>query len=138
LLMDKLEIDRVDHVVLAGAFGTHIEPKYAMVLGMIPDCTFDHVKAAGNSAGTGARICLLNKNERKRVENIVRDIEKIETAIEPSFQNHFVKAMAIPHKTDPYERLSEAVTLPERTLGVGEPSLDDPSSARRRGRRRRQ
>ena len=137
LLMDKLHIDRVDNVVLAGAFGTHIEPKYAMVLGMIPDCLFDKVKAAGNSAGAGARICLLNKGERKRVENIVRDIEKIETAIEPSFQDHFVKAMAIPHKTDPYERLTEAVTLPERTLGIGEPSLDDPSSARRRGRRRR-
>ena len=137
LLMDKLNINRVDNVVLAGAFGTHIEPKYAMVLGMIPDCLFDRVKAAGNSAGAGARICLLNKGERKRVENIVRDIEKIETAIEPSFQDHFVKAMAIPHKTDPYERLSEAVTLPERTLGIGEPSLDDPSSARRRGRRRR-
>ena len=137
LLMDKLDIDRVDRVVLAGAFGTHIEPKYAMVLGMIPDCLFDKVRAAGNSAGTGARICLLNKGERKRIEDMVRKIEKIETAIEPSFQDHFVKAMAIPHKTDPYEMLSEAVDLPPRTLGVGEPSLEDPSSARRRGRRRR-
>ena len=137
LLMDKLDIDRVDRVVLAGAFGTHIEPKYAMVLGMIPDCLFDKVRAAGNSAGTGARICLLNKGERKRVEDMVRRIEKIETAIEPSFQDHFVKAMAIPHKTDPYELLSQAVELPPRTLGVGEPSLEDPSSARRRGRRRR-
>jgi len=137
LLMDKLGIDRVDKVVLAGAFGTHIEPKYAMVLGMIPDCVFDQVRSAGNAAGTGARICLLNKAARTRVEDMVRRIEKIETAIEPSFQNHFVKAMAIPHKTDPYERLSETVRLPERTLGVGEPSLDDPSSARRRGRRRR-
>ena len=111
LLMDKLDIDRVDRVVLAGAFGTHIEPKYAMVLGMIPDCLFDKVRAAGNSAGTGARICLLNKGERKRVEDMVRKIEKIETAIEPSFQDHFVKAMAIPHKTDPYELLSQAVEL---------------------------
>ena len=108
-----------------------------MVLGMIPDCLFDKVKSAGNSAGAGARICLLNQGQRRRVEDIVRNIEKIETAIEPSFQDHFVKAMAIPHKTDPYERLSEAVQLPERTLGVGEPSLDDPSSAKRRGRRRR-
>ncbi|MCE2516316.1 MAG: DUF4445 domain-containing protein [Alphaproteobacteria bacterium] len=137
LLMDKLEIERVDKVVLAGAFGTHIEPKYAMVLGMIPDCLFDNVKAAGNSAGTGARICLLNRGQRRRVEDIVRNIEKIETAIEPTFQNHFVKAMAIPHKTDPYEMLTAAVDLPERTLGVGEPMLDDPTSARRRGRRRR-
>ena len=138
LLMDKLEIETIDRVVLAGAFGTHIEPKYAMVLGMIPDCLLDRVKAAGNSAGTGARICLLNRGARSRVEDMVRRIEKIETAIEPSFQNHFVKAMAIPHKTDPYVRLTEAVTMPERTLGVGEPSLEDPSSARRRGRRRRQ
>jgi len=137
LLMDKININHVDKVVLAGAFGTHIEPKYAMVLGMIPDCLFDHVRSAGNAAGTGARICLLNKGARRRVEDMVREIEKIETAIEPSFQDHFVKAMAIPHKTDPYVKLSEAVKLPERTLGVGEPSLDDPSSARRRGRRRR-
>lgn len=137
LLMDKLEIEKIDNVVLAGAFGTHIEPKYAMVLGMIPDCLFDRVKSAGNSAGTGARICLLNKGQRKRVEDIVRNIEKIETAIEPSFQNIFVKAMAIPHKTDPYEQLAAVVDMPERTLGVGEPMLDDPTTARRRGRRRR-
>ena len=142
LLMDKLDITSVDNVVLAGAFGTHIEPKYAMVLGMIPDCAFDRVKSAGNSAGTGARICLLNKTQRRRVENIVRNIEKIETAIEPSFQNHFVKAMAIPHKTDSYETLAaemlaDGTQMPTRTLGVGEPMLDDPSSARRRGRRRR-
>lgn len=136
LLMDKLEIEKIDNVVLAGAFGTHIEPKYAMVLGMIPDCLFDRVKSAGNSAGTGARICLLNKGQRKRVEDIVRNIEKIETAIEPTFQNIFVKAMAIPHKTDPYERLAAVVDMPERTLGVGEPMLDDPTTARRRGRRR--
>ena len=137
LLMDKLEIEKIDNVVLAGAFGTHIEPKYAMVLGMIPDCVFDRVKSAGNSAGTGARICLLNKGQRKRVEDIVRNIEKIETAIEPTFQNIFVKAMAIPHKTDPYEELAARVDMPERTLGVGEPMLDDPTTARRRGRRRR-
>lgn len=137
LLMDKLDIEQIDRVVLAGAFGTHIEPKYAMVLGMIPDCLLDKVRAAGNSAGTGARICLLNQRARSRVEDMVRRIEKIETAIEPSFQQHFVKAMAIPHKTDPYEKLTAAVPLPERTLGVGEPSLEDPSSARRRGRRRR-
>ena len=137
LLMDKLEIDHVDRIVLAGAFGTHIEPKYAMVLGMIPDCVLDKVLAAGNAAGTGARICLLNKGERTRIETIVREIEKIETAIEPSFQTHFIKAMAIPHKTDAYENLAQAVQLPSRTLGIGEPSLEDPSSARRRGRRRR-
>ena len=133
LLMDKLNIDHVDDVVLAGAFGTHIEPKYAMVLGMIPDCELDHVRSAGNSAGTGARICLLNKTQRRQVEQIVRNIEKIETAVEPAFQDHFVKAMAIPHKTDPYAKLSVAVTLPERSMG----SNDNDGSGERTGRRRR-
>ena len=133
LLMDKLNIDHVDDVVLAGAFGTHIEPKYAMVLGMIPDCELDHVRSAGNSAGTGARICLLNKTQRRQVEEIVRNIEKIETAVEPAFQDHFVKAMAIPHKTDPYTKLSAAVTLPERCMGAN----DNDGSGERTGRRRR-
>ena len=133
LLMDKLKIERVDRVVLAGAFGTHIEPKYAMVLGMIPDCLLEHVRGAGNSAGTGARICLLNISARQEVEAMVRAIEKIETAIEPSFQHHFVEAMALPHKTAPYEQLAKEVDLPPRTLGKNDAS----GEGKRRTRRRR-
>ena len=135
LLMDKIDIKSVDRVVLAGAFGTHIDPKYAMVLGMIPDCLLDHVKAAGNAAGTGARMALLNQQARRDIETIVRNIEKIETAVEASFQDHFVKAMAIPHKSDPYTRLAAAVALPERILtDEGAPAL---AGGRRRGGRRR-
>ncbi len=135
LLMDKIDIKSVDRVVLAGAFGTHIDPKYAMVLGMIPDCLLDHVKAAGNAAGTGARMALLNQQARRDIETIVRDIEKIETAVEASFQDHFVKAMAIPHKSDPYTRLAAAVALPERILTDEDaPAL---AGGRRRGGRRR-
>ncbi|MEL0302520.1 MAG: ASKHA domain-containing protein [Rhodobiaceae bacterium] len=135
LLMDKMELKSVDRVVLAGAFGTHIDPKYAMVLGMIPDCALEHVRAAGNSAGTGARMALLNKGARREIESVVRDIEKIETAVEASFQDQFVKAMAIPHQSEPYERLSQAVDLPVRELTPDEaPAIE---SGRRRGGRRR-
>ena len=135
LLMDKMELKKVDRVVLAGAFGTHIDPKYAMVLGMIPDCELENVRAAGNSAGTGARMALLNKGARREIEAVVRDIEKIETAVEASFQDQFVKAMAIPHKSEPYEKLGAAVELPERILTPDEaPAIE---SGRRRGGRRR-
>ena len=135
LLMDKMELKKVDRVVLAGAFGTHIDPKYAMVLGMIPDCELENVRAAGNSAGTGARMALLNKGARREIEAVVRDIEKIETAVEASFQDQFVKAMAIPHKSEPYEKLGSAVELPERILTPDEaPAIE---SGRRRGGRRR-
>jgi len=135
LLMDKMDITEIDRVVLAGAFGTHIDPKYAMVLGMVPDCMLKNVRAAGNSAGAGARMALLNKAARREIEEVVRKIEKIETAVEPSFQDHFVKAMAIPHKSDPYAKLASEVDLPARILTAQDaPAIE---GGRRRGGRRR-
>lgn len=119
LLMDHLGVERVDRVVLAGAFGSHIDPLHAMVLGMIPDCPLGKVSSAGNAAGTGARIALLNGAAREEIERLVRRVEKIETAIEPRFQEHFVAAMAIPHRTEPYLNLTAAVPLPERRPAKG-------------------
>ena len=112
LLMERLGVERVDRIRLAGAFGTHIDVKYAMVLGMIPDCELSQVASAGNAAGTGARIALLDARSRATIEAIVRRVEKIETALEPRFQTHFVEAMAIPHKTAQYLHLRAAVELP--------------------------
>jgi uncharacterized 2Fe-2S/4Fe-4S cluster protein (DUF4445 family) len=114
LLMDKQGVEHVDRIGLAGAFGTFIDPKYAMVLGLIPDCDLDRVKAVGNAAGTGARMCLLNRDYRREIEDTVRQIEKIETALEPKFQAHFVAAMALPNKVDAFPNLGMVVTLPER------------------------
>jgi len=113
LLMEHLGVERVDRIRLAGAFGSHIDVKYAMVLGMIPDCDLAHVGAAGNAAGTGARIALLDARARRTIEELVRRVEKIETALEPRFQQHFVEAMAIPHKTAAYPNLRKVIELPE-------------------------
>jgi uncharacterized 2Fe-2S/4Fe-4S cluster protein (DUF4445 family) len=113
-----MHVDRVDRIRLAGAFGSHIDVKYAMVLGMIPDCALDCVSSAGNAAGTGARIALLDQRARKVIEQLVRRVEKIETAVEPRFQEFFVEAMAIPHLTAPYPRLRAAVMLPEVKAGT--------------------
>jgi uncharacterized 2Fe-2S/4Fe-4S cluster protein (DUF4445 family) len=131
LLMDKLGVDAIDTIRLAGAFGSHIDTTYAMVLGLIPDCPLDKVQSAGNAAGTGARIALLNIDSRNEIEQVVRRIEKIETAVEPLFQHHFVEAMAIPHKSAAYPNLSKAVTLPARKT-VQAP--DDGTDRRRRRR----
>jgi uncharacterized 2Fe-2S/4Fe-4S cluster protein (DUF4445 family) len=132
LLMDKLEITHVDKIRLAGAFGSHIDMKYAMVLGLIPDCDLAKVQSAGNAAGTGARIALLNKAARDEVEAVVRRIEKIETAVEPMFQQHFVEAMAMPHKTAAFTNLKKVVTLPPHKDVV---TLGDDGEARRVRRR---
>ena len=113
LLMDEMNVDAVDRVVLAGAFGAHISAKHALVLGMIPDVTLDKVQSAGNAAGTGARIALCNINARARIEQTVRNITKVETAIEPRFQEHFIAANAIPHKTASFAHLRSIVDLPQ-------------------------
>jgi uncharacterized 2Fe-2S/4Fe-4S cluster protein (DUF4445 family) len=115
LLMDRMGVERVDRIRLAGAFGSHIDVKYAMVLGMIPDCDLAQVSSANNAAGTGARIALLNKASREEIEARVRDIEKIETAVDPNFQQHFVEAMGIPHATHPSPELSKVIELPRNT-----------------------
>jgi uncharacterized 2Fe-2S/4Fe-4S cluster protein (DUF4445 family) len=131
LLMDQLGVDAVDRVVLAGAFGAHISPLHAMVLGMIPDVPLERVSSAGNAAGTGARMALLNLGARREIERVVREIEKVETAVEPRFQEHFVSAMAVPHKTAPYPNLAREVALPQVRFEAGG---EDGGRRRRRAR----
>jgi uncharacterized 2Fe-2S/4Fe-4S cluster protein (DUF4445 family) len=109
-----------ERVTLAGAFGSHIDPVYAMTLGLIPDCDLAKVASAGNAAGTGARIALLNLASRSEIEGVVRGIEKIETAIEPAFQRHFVAAMAFPNKEDAFPNLAKRVELPVRKESAAE------------------
>jgi uncharacterized 2Fe-2S/4Fe-4S cluster protein (DUF4445 family) len=133
LLMDKRGVDHVDRVVLAGAFGAHISPKHAMVLGMIPDVPLDKVASAGNAAGTGARIALLNVPARAEIERVVHEIEKVETAIEPRFQEHFVAATALPNAVAPFTGLRAVVPLPEPYFTGG--SGGDDGGRRRRRRR---
>jgi len=112
ILMERFGVEKVDRIRLAGAFGAHIDVKYAMILGLIPDCNLSMVSSAGNAAGTGARICLLDKSSRSIVESEVATIEKIETASEENFQQHFVAAMSIPHENDIFENLAKEVELP--------------------------
>ncbi|EAQ03447.1 Uncharacterized metal-binding protein [Pseudooceanicola batsensis HTCC2597] len=132
LLMDERGVDRVDRVVLAGAFGAHISAKHAMVLGMIPDAPLDKVTSAGNAAGTGARMALCSVAARRQIEEGVRRITKIETAIAPRFQEHFVAANAIPHATDAFPELTQVVTLPDVSFNTGG---GDAGGGRRRRRR---
>jgi len=135
LLMDKHGVSQVDQISLAGAFGTFIDPKYALVIGLVPDCEIANVKAVGNAAGTGARMALLNRAHRREIEETVRDIEKIETALESKFQEHFVNAMAFPNKVEPFPRLEREVKLPAKA--AQKPDSERAGAPRRRGGRRR-
>ena len=132
LLMDHAGIEAVDQIRLAGAFGSQIDPLHAMVLGLIPDCDLSRVGAAGNAAGTGALIALLSGAARREIEEVVRGVEKIETAVEPRFQEHFVAALAFPHRTATFDNLRRVVDLPARAAGAER----DPATRADRRRRR--
>ena len=135
LLMDHRGIEHVDAIRLAGAFGSHIDPVYAVALGLVPDCPIEKVTAAGNAAGTGAVMTLLSAKARREIEALIPQIEKIETATEADFQQHFVEAMAIPHATADYPHLSQALDLPERRFANA--AAAGASSGRRRSRRKK-
>ncbi len=106
-----------------------------MVIGLVPDCPLKAVAGVGNAAGTGARMALLNRGHRREIEALVRQIEKIETALEPRFQEHFVNAMAFPNKVEAFPHLAAAVTLPE---AADLESVAGNGPRRRGGRRRNQ
>jgi uncharacterized 2Fe-2S/4Fe-4S cluster protein (DUF4445 family) len=104
--------DEIGSVRLAGAFGAHIDPLYAKVLGLVPDVPVGRVRSVGNAAGAGAVRALVSAGQRAEIESVVERVEKIETATEPRFQELFVEAMGFPHSSTPTPHLSEETVLP--------------------------
>ena len=130
LLREHAAVAEVPDVRLAGAFGTHIDPVRAMVLGLVPDTPEGGVQAAGNASGVGAVRMLLSGEQRLEIERVVRSVIKIETATESRFQELFVAAMAFPHETDPTPHLAAVIDLPEA-------AAVEPDQSRRQRRRPR-
>jgi uncharacterized 2Fe-2S/4Fe-4S cluster protein (DUF4445 family) len=132
LLMDEMGVTTVDRIRLAGAFGSHISVSHAMVLGLIPDCDLEQVTSAGNAAGAGARMALLDRNARLEIAATIAKAERIETAVADDFQAHFVGAMGLPHQSDPFPNLFSVVAPPEAKVVE---SADSPKRRRRRSSR---
>ncbi len=112
LLMNRAKIKQVDRVILAGSFGSYIDTKHAMILGLIPNCDLAHVHAVGNAAGDGARIALLNKQKRTEAQTLVEWVTYVETAVDPMFQEEFANAIHLPHASDPYPHIAELLPKP--------------------------
>ncbi|MCP4421032.1 MAG: ATP-binding protein, partial [Chloroflexi bacterium] len=134
LLLNQAKLTHVDRIVLAGAFGSFIDPKYAMILGLIPDCNLENVTAVGNAAGDGARIALLNKEKRKEAQRISEWVTYVETAVHPNFQEEFVDAIHLPHASDSFPHLNDI--LP-KAAPMAEHNGNGRSKRRRRKRNSR-
>ena len=130
LLMNRANVTAVDRVILAGAFGSYIDPKHAMILGLIPDCDLAQVYAVGNAAGDGARIALLNRQKRLEAQALVKKVRYVETAVDPKFNEEFVSAIHLPHASDSFPHIADV--LPEVTAVSAAGSRNRKHKRRRR------
>jgi uncharacterized 2Fe-2S/4Fe-4S cluster protein (DUF4445 family) len=118
LMMKRLEVSKLDRVILAGAFGSHISREASLMLGMFPDCPIDMVYAVGNAAGDGARMALLNKGKRVEANERARWVEFIEIATDPTFEKEFMQAMHIPHMKDSFPNLKAMLEKSGSTVEI--------------------
>ncbi len=111
ILMRRLGVEKVDRVVLAGAFGSYIDRASAMLMGMFPDCPIENVIAVGNAAGDGARMALLDVEKRRQAAEQARRVEYVELTLEKEFEREFVSAMHFPHMSDEFPHLAELLPV---------------------------
>ena len=112
ILLEKSRVNRIDSILLAGAFGSQISPEHALIIGLVPDAQVSQIVASGNSAGAGAIIALLDVSSRREISSLVRKVHKIETAVEPSFQKHFVEGSSFPNNSSTHPELFKLKELP--------------------------
>jgi uncharacterized 2Fe-2S/4Fe-4S cluster protein (DUF4445 family) len=86
----------LDDVVLAGAFGSYIDPASALAIGLIPDLPVEKVRGVGNAAGHGSRMCLLSLTSRVHAIDLPAMVNYVELSAVPDFQDVFAEAMAFP------------------------------------------
>jgi uncharacterized 2Fe-2S/4Fe-4S cluster protein (DUF4445 family) len=109
IMMKRMGVEKIDRVILAGAFGSYIDKNSAAVIGLFPDCDPKRVNAVGNAAGDGARIALLNVDKRNEADLWARRVEYIELTLEPEFNNEFTKALNFPHAKDKFPSLNHII-----------------------------
>jgi uncharacterized 2Fe-2S/4Fe-4S cluster protein (DUF4445 family) len=93
-----VDADDVEHVYMAGAFGTYINRESAQNIGMIPEFNMLAVEQVGNAAGTGARMALLSREAREEAKTLRDKVEYIELSTHPDYNKAYLDALMFPHK----------------------------------------
>jgi uncharacterized 2Fe-2S/4Fe-4S cluster protein (DUF4445 family) len=98
VLMNEMGIGPgdLDEVLLAGAFGSYINPESARLIGLVPAVELRRIRAVGNAAGEGAKIALLSYREREAAEAMPSRVEYVELSGRPDFNDLFLKALGFP------------------------------------------
>lgn len=99
LLMQKCGVEKLEKVILAGAFGSYIDKANALYIGLLPPCELSAIEVVGNAAGEGARLALLDIDKRGEAKWIAENIEFVEAATDGEFQEEFMNGMSFDDKS---------------------------------------
>jgi uncharacterized 2Fe-2S/4Fe-4S cluster protein (DUF4445 family) len=91
----KVSVRDLQSVYIAGAFGSYIDVASAISIGMIPITPLYKIRQVGNAAGTGARMCLLSSESRRRAEDVARRMSYVELAAQSDFQKIYLGSLEI-------------------------------------------
>jgi uncharacterized 2Fe-2S/4Fe-4S cluster protein (DUF4445 family) len=99
ILMKRMDIktEDVERVYLSGAFGNYLDPENMMTVGMLPEFSLNKIVGVGNAAGTGTRMALLSCEERRRAEEISKNVRYQELAADHLFTEEYMKSLNMPH-----------------------------------------
>ena len=92
IVMEEAEVSlqQLDHIYMAGAFGSYIDPENAMLIKMIPSVDLEKVVNIGNAAAQGAMLALLSDKKRREARVLQDKVQCIELAHYPGFQEKFI------------------------------------------------
>ncbi|MFQ5711365.1 MAG: ASKHA domain-containing protein [Candidatus Geothermarchaeales archaeon] len=94
----KIMEEDIDRVLIAGAFGSYVDPESARTIGMYPEVPLGKVRVVGNAAGTGAKMALISREERRKAEEISQRVRYYELAADPRFEKEFIDSLHLPHR----------------------------------------
>ena len=97
ILMNHFKLDSINRIIIAGAFGLHIDKENALAIGLFPYCPPENILVVGNAAGHGAYLALVNRDKREEADRIARWVEHVELALEEEFQKEFITSLPLPH-----------------------------------------
>jgi uncharacterized 2Fe-2S/4Fe-4S cluster protein (DUF4445 family) len=98
VLMDVMGVraDDLDEVLLAGSFGSYLNPESAKIIGLVPPVHVDRILSVGNTAGEGAKMTLLSFRERQVAFELPEKIEYVELSGRSDFNDSFVSVLKFP------------------------------------------
>ncbi len=98
ILLENAGIDftGLDGIIIAGAFGSYIDPRNVVNIGMFPRVSLDRISQVGNAAGVGAKMILISAAQRKKAEEIAEKTDYLELTVYPGFSDHFIAGMQFP------------------------------------------